>query len=39
MLHGTLAELHGADMAQRQQLAQTVTRLFLRGSSGNPTEG
>jgi glutamyl-tRNA reductase len=36
MLHGTLAELHGADQAQRQQLAQTVTRLFLRSASGNP---
>jgi glutamyl-tRNA reductase len=36
MLHGTLAELHGADQAERQQLAQTVTRLFLRAASGNP---
>ena len=31
MLHGTLAELHGADSAQRQQLVGTVSRLFLRG--------
>jgi glutamyl-tRNA reductase len=31
MLHGTLAELHGADSVQRQQLAGTVSRLFLRG--------
>jgi glutamyl-tRNA reductase len=38
MLHGTLAELHGADAAQRDQLAQTVSRLFLRASSGNSTQ-
>ena len=38
MLHGTLAELHGADLAERQQLALTVTRLFLRAASGNPAE-
>ena len=30
MLHGTLAELHAADGEQRSQLAQTVSRLFLR---------
>lgn len=30
MLHGTLAELHAADLAEREQLAQTVSRLFLR---------
>ena len=30
MLHGTLAELHGADSAERDQLAQTISRLFLR---------
>ena len=30
MLHGTLAELHAADSAEREQLAQTVSRLFLR---------
>ena len=36
MLHGTLAELHAADGEQRAQLAQTVSRLFLRGSSRNP---
>ena len=35
MLHGTLAELHAADGEQRAQLAQTVSRLFLRGSSRN----
>ncbi len=31
MLHGTLAELHAADGSQREELAQTVSRLFLRG--------
>jgi glutamyl-tRNA reductase len=31
MLHGTLAELHASDGEQRLQLAQTVSRLFLRG--------
>ena len=31
MLHGTLAELHAADGTQREELAQTVSRLFLRG--------
>jgi glutamyl-tRNA reductase len=36
LLHGTLAELHAADGEQRAQLAQTVSRLFLRGSSRNP---
>jgi glutamyl-tRNA reductase len=36
MLHGTLAELHAADGPQREQLAQTVSRLFLRGSSRTP---
>jgi glutamyl-tRNA reductase len=31
MLHGTLAELHASDGEQRLHLAQTVSRLFLRG--------
>jgi glutamyl-tRNA reductase len=31
MLHGALAELHNADPAQRGQMADTVSRLFLRG--------
>ncbi|MDR7268979.1 glutamyl-tRNA reductase [Pelomonas saccharophila] len=31
LLHGTLAELHASDGEQRLQLAQTVSRLFLRG--------
>ena len=33
MLHGTLAELGSADGEQREQLAQTVSRLFLRGKA------
>jgi glutamyl-tRNA reductase len=32
LLHGTLAELNASDGEQRLQLAQTVSRLFLRGS-------
>ncbi len=36
MLHGTLAELHSADAAEREHLAQTVSRLFLRQSSRTP---
>ncbi|MFL6663035.1 MAG: glutamyl-tRNA reductase [Rhizobacter sp.] len=39
MLHGALAELHATDGEQRSQLAQTVSRLFLRGASRNPTDG
>jgi glutamyl-tRNA reductase len=39
MLHGTLAELHAADAAEREHLAQTVSRLFLRQSTRNPGEG
>ncbi|MEK0419121.1 MAG: glutamyl-tRNA reductase HemA [Pseudomonadota bacterium] len=31
MLHGTLAELHSVEGLQREELAQTVSRLFLRG--------
>jgi glutamyl-tRNA reductase len=36
MLHGTLAELHSADATDREHLAQTVSRLFLRQSTRNP---
>ncbi|HEY6132350.1 MAG TPA: glutamyl-tRNA reductase [Rubrivivax sp.] len=36
MLHGTMAELHAADGAQRDELAATVSRLFLRGGSRPP---
>jgi glutamyl-tRNA reductase len=32
LLHGTLAELNASDGEQRLQLAQTVSRLFLRGN-------
>ena len=30
MLHGALAELHGADPSRREQTMQMVQRLFLR---------
>jgi glutamyl-tRNA reductase len=36
MLHGTLAELHAAEGDDRGRLADTVSRLFLRGSSRTP---
>jgi len=39
MLHGTLAELHAADSEQRAALAQTVSRLFLRGAPRKPGDG
>ncbi len=38
MLHGTLAELNGGDPEHRAQLAQTVSRLFLRGSPLPPVD-
>jgi len=38
MLHGALAELHAADGDQRAQLAQTVSRLFLRQSAHPPAD-
>ena len=38
MLHGALAELHSADGDHRGQLAQTVSRLFLRGARRNPAD-
>ncbi|WP_333707417.1 glutamyl-tRNA reductase [Ottowia beijingensis] len=31
MLHGAMAELHGADPAHREQTTQAIERLFLRG--------
>ena len=37
MMHGTLAELHAADGTQREELAATVSRLFLRGAARNPS--
>ena len=33
MLHGTMAELHAADGEHRNELAQTVSKLFLRGAA------
>jgi glutamyl-tRNA reductase len=33
MLHGTMAELHAADGERRDELAQTVSKLFLRGTA------
>ena len=37
MLHGTMAELHKGDAAERAQTADTVSRLFLRASR-NPSK-
>ena len=40
MLHGAMAELHATEGLQRDQLAQTVSRLFLRQSPRSPdTDG
>ena len=36
LLHGTLAELHASDGDARRQMAQTVSRLFLRQTPRNP---
>ena len=36
LLHGALAELHSTEGAQREQLAQTVSRLFLRQTTRLP---
>jgi len=38
LLHGTLAELHATDGEQREHLAQTVSRLFLRGTLRGPVD-
>lgn len=38
LLHGTMAELHASDAEQRAHLAQTVSRLFLRGSARSPAD-
>jgi len=38
MLHGALAELHAADGEHRAQLAQMVSRLFLRHNPRNPVD-
>ena len=37
LLHGALAELSGADGAHREQVAQAVTRMFLRQSPRAPS--
>jgi glutamyl-tRNA reductase len=39
LLHGTLAELHASDGEARVQMAQTVSRLFLRQAPRNPAAG
>ncbi|MEK8024528.1 glutamyl-tRNA reductase [Pseudaquabacterium rugosum] len=39
LLHGALAELHASDGAHRAQLAETVSRLFLRQSTRSPLPG
>ncbi len=39
MLHGALAEIHAAPTDQREQLAQTVSRLFLRRFPRDPVDG
>jgi glutamyl-tRNA reductase len=38
MLHGAMAELHASAGEQRAQLAQTVSRLFLRSTTRNPAD-
>ena len=39
MLHGTMAELHAAEGDERQHLADTVSRLFLRQNARHHGEG
>jgi glutamyl-tRNA reductase len=39
MLHGAMAELHATEAEQRAQLAETVSRLFLRNASRTPGDG
>ena len=39
MLHGTLAELHAAEGQERQHLADTVSRLFLRQGARHDVVG
>ena len=38
MLHGAMAELHASSGEQRAQIAQAVSRLFLRGAARNPAD-
>ncbi len=39
MLHGAFAELHAADAGHREEVADAVSRLFLRQASRTPGEG
>ena len=39
MLHGAYAELNAADGTQREQVADAVTRMFLRGATRTPDAG
>ena len=39
MLHGPLTELRGTEGEQREQLANTISRLFLRQSTRPPSDG
>ncbi|HET9978215.1 MAG TPA: glutamyl-tRNA reductase [Burkholderiaceae bacterium] len=39
MLHGAYAELNAADGAQREQVADAVTRMFLRSATRTPDAG
>ncbi len=36
MMHGVMVELQASDMASRDQVAETVSRMFLRGKLRNP---
>jgi glutamyl-tRNA reductase len=38
MLHGALAELRSVEGTQREQLAHTISRLFLRQSTRHPSD-
>ena len=38
MLHGAMAELHGADAQTRPQMAEALSRMFLRGDVLPPTD-
>ncbi|MBI5259676.1 MAG: glutamyl-tRNA reductase [Burkholderiales bacterium] len=38
LLHGALAELHASDGEQRTHTAETISRLFLRHASRNPSD-
>ena len=39
MLHGAFAELHAADAGHRAEVAEAVSRLFLRQVSRTPGDG